>query len=345
MNVLFLNTINMKKALFAVVVFALGIFVPFVAMADTSNPTTTNVYFESNGEPYEGSVDYTVNCYGYTEWPGDEWFGVGLEEGTYTPEVVYSYSASCPEYGCEIQEDYYMNYRHIDYCDLEGTTNGVSFSISDFGDIPYTGSCSYEGEYEEDRICDTYFEIPADVISDMTDYPFSDVSYTDTNYDAITYLYENGFVEGYSDGTYKPDNTINRAEFLKIVFEVLMTRDHADMDVTCDAENGMLFSDVSDDEWYSGYVCKAVYYDIVEGYPDGSFKPGQEINFAEAAKMIVLAFGYDLPLLYDDVAMEWYDTYLYVLEQKNAVPESIDSPADFITRGEMAEIVYLLSNE
>jgi hypothetical protein len=46
---------------------------------------------------------------------------------------------------------------------------------------------------------------------------FSDVSSGHVNYDAIKYVQDNGIVSGYQDGTFKPDKTINRAEFTKII--------------------------------------------------------------------------------------------------------------------------------
>jgi len=321
----------MRKILL-VFVFAIGVSIPIV-MADISTPTVTNVYFEKDGEPCEEDIEYTVNCYGYTSWPGDEWFGEELEEGSYTPEVVYSYSASCPEYGCEIYEDYYMNYRHIDYCDLDGTADGESFYLSNFGNLPYTGSCDYsmEGFENESRQCDTYFEISSGLFSDVP----SDYVY----YDAISYLKENGIAEGYEDGTYKPDNTINRAEFLKVVMSV------NDLDMPACSVTGSLFSDVVGDVWYFDYVCDAVTLNVISGYSDGSFKPGQEINFAEAAKIIVNVFGYELSNLYTNDYVEWYGAYVAILQDKDAVPASIDSVSHLITRGEVAEMIYRLAND
>ena len=49
------------------------------------------------------------------------------------------------------------------------------------------------------------------------DNPFPDLPSDHPNYDAILSLYEWGTISGYPDGTFKPDNEINRAEFLKIL--------------------------------------------------------------------------------------------------------------------------------
>ena len=46
---------------------------------------------------------------------------------------------------------------------------------------------------------------------------FPDVSQSHKNHDAIIYLYQEGVINGYPDGTFKPENTLNRAELLKIL--------------------------------------------------------------------------------------------------------------------------------
>ena len=65
-----------------------------------------------------------------------------------------------------------------------------------------------------------------------------------------------------------------------------------------------------------------------------------EINFVEAAKIITIAF--DLTLIEADI---WYEPYVEALENKGAVPESIQAFDQFITRGEMSEIIYRLRAE
>jgi len=96
------------------------------ALGDVSIPTNTYVYFEQGGAPYNGSVQYTVTCYGYTAYPGSPSFSSHTAPEN-TSETVYSYSASCPGYGCVVYEPYYLNYRHIERCDLSGTGATTAF--------------------------------------------------------------------------------------------------------------------------------------------------------------------------------------------------------------------------
>jgi len=107
--------------------------------ADIIFPTMTKVYFEQNGQPYDGKIDFTIKGYGYVAgMPGSANFvDKPKEKGTYTPEVVFSFSATYNNYGDEIYEDYYQNYVHIDYYELEGkTADGKTFIIRNINSIP-----------------------------------------------------------------------------------------------------------------------------------------------------------------------------------------------------------------
>ncbi len=102
---------------------------------------------------------------------------------------------------------------------------------------------------------------------------------------AIDYVKTQGIVNGYDDGTYKPDNLINRAEFTKIIIESLYE--------TSDFESygsKYCFSDVPRDAWYTQYVCFAKEKGIVDGHPDGSFKPTDSINYVESLKIVLEAY-------------------------------------------------------
>lgn len=101
--------------------------------ADVITPTTTTVYFERGGQAYHEPVSFTVACYGYAWPPGPS---IERAPGTYTPVEVFSYSATCRSYGCEIDEAYYLNYRQIDYCDLSGETAGEPFHIDRYASSP-----------------------------------------------------------------------------------------------------------------------------------------------------------------------------------------------------------------
>lgn len=117
-----------------VVLFA--VYCP-AAFADLMMPTITHVFFEKDGGPYHGSVDYTVTCYGYTNpgWPSAY---TTLTPGTYEPREVYQYSATCPDYGCTVYEPYYYKPNILDWCDIAINTGQSEYTIRNFSTRPYT---------------------------------------------------------------------------------------------------------------------------------------------------------------------------------------------------------------
>src|SRR3989338_6447782 len=157
---------------------------------------------------------------------------------------------------------------------------------------------------------------------------FTDVSPQTSYSKAINALQEAGVVEGYADGSFKATARINRAEFLKIILE--SRGDIADLK-NC-------FPDV-EDEWFANYVCTAKSEGIVAGYPDGSFKPEQEINFVEASKILALAYGQKI----DQNSPDWYEPYARAIEASSAIPPSINGLDQRLSRGEMAEMMWRLS--
>lgn len=168
---------------------------------------------------------------------------------------------------------------------------------------------------------------------------FSDVPDNHPQATAIEYVKSKNIINGYPDGTYKPENTINRAEFTKILMSSIIDKNTID---TCLNTNPLNFTDVDYQDWYASFVCIAKHLLIINGYVDGRFKPGNNINYAEAAKII--AISYDLTLISTSPDQAWYETYTKALENMNAVPASIKSADQNITRGEMAEMIYLLRN-
>ena len=167
-------------------------------------------------------------------------------------------------------------------------------------------------------------------------YAFSDVGSEHVYFDAITYMQTKGIVQGYADGTYRPDNLISRAEFIKIVMSGVT------MDSSFDCGQ-KLFNDVStlSDNWYRDPVCKAFHKGIIVGYADKTFKPDQSISFVEAAKIIIKANNIQTA----GVTEPWSKEFTDVLNSKNAVPITINDYNQKITRGEMADIIYLLKGK
>ncbi len=160
---------------------------------------------------------------------------------------------------------------------------------------------------------------------------FSDIDESHPYFSTVQSLYNMGVVNGYPDGSFKPDNLINRAEFLKIVMERL----------NYEVSGGNCFSDVKD-QWFAPYVCKAYEEGIVNGYPDGSFKPEININFVEASKIVNTA----MHISFDEDSGEepWYMLYVESIAESDAIPYTVTGFDHLMKRGEVSYLLVVFKN-
>lgn len=116
---------------------------------------------------------------------------------------------------------------------------------------------------------------------------YTDVA-ADAKYDeAVSVLSALNILNGYEDGTFKPDGDITRAEFAAVVCRLLGLEETAN-----GAKGQQVFNDVAGDHWASGYVALASQQGIVNGYGDGNFGPEDKVLYEQAIKMVVAALGY-----------------------------------------------------
>lgn len=104
---------------------------------------------------------------------------------------------------------------------------------------------------------------------------------------AVEQLTALGIVNGYADGTYKPDNTITRAELAKIV--IVATGNESSANLM--ANTAPAFKDVKKGVWYTGYINAAAAKGFIQGY-NGKFRPNDTIKFEEVVAILVRALGY-----------------------------------------------------
>ncbi len=198
-------------------------------------------------------------------------------------------------------------------------------------DVTYGNLCQLqvaEAFYKADGECSTATNPNSFVPSGDG---FNDVSNSNPSFSAIEYLRDEAIVEGFDDNTFRPEKEISRAAFTKIIIEAEFSATEIG---NCDA---VPFSDTPASEWFTPYVCVAVRNDILNGFPDGTFRPGKSVSFAEAAK--ILAIAYESGVLTAD---PWYRPYIEFLADQNAIPTSLTAPAENITRAEMAEMIWRL---
>lgn len=110
---------------------------------------------------------------------------------------------------------------------------------------------------------------------------FSDVT-TDWYAKYVCYAKEGGWVNGYSDGTFKPANTVNKVEALKMIIQAYGYGDRLP-DETGTAE--ALFSDFDSSQWYAAYVQFAVDFNLLEE-SGGALSPEGERDRGSVAENI-----------------------------------------------------------
>ncbi|MCK5460469.1 S-layer homology domain-containing protein [Candidatus Gracilibacteria bacterium] len=151
---------------------------------------------------------------------------------------------------------------------------------------------------------------------------------------SIKKLVERNIISGNADGTFRPDNEINRAEFCKI----LVTATNAQKYIPLNSS----FSDIETDDWFFSYTETAKYHGWLSGYPDGTFRPGSKINRAETAKILSNAFGFNSSE--EDTDKNWYDKFTRVLKNKSLFPYNTDddsfTPNHHPSRSEIVEQIF-----
>ena len=142
--------------------------------------------------------------------------------------------------------------------------------------------------------------------------PASAALYRDTNrtnYEkAVDALSDAGIINGYPDGTFRPENSISRAEISKILSSVILNgyneenaekaddkTVHADIrDSALMTRNGAAFKDVDRTNWSAPYIGVSSTCGIVTGYTDNTFRPSKTITYNELTAMAVRACEYDM---------------------------------------------------
>ncbi len=92
----------------------------------------------------------------------------------------------------------------------------------------------------------------------------------------ITEWMNKGLASGYTDGTFKPDNSITRAEFMVLVNKAFGFTE------TSQAR----YKDVQTSDWFAADIARAKGAGYISGYPDGTIRPNNSISRQEAASML-----------------------------------------------------------
>lgn len=306
------------------------------------------VYFHViNGETL--TKDYiAMDVDGYEEIIEEEDYATfGFQEEVWgeinTMQISCSYSLE-PDFEMELPDGAaYKNTAIFEECvlsidfengnSLEGLTE--AYYIKDFGSGPLETTITINGV---PYLQSNYELVQASLLENPV---FSDVELKDEHYIAIDYLFGEGILSGYSDGTFKPDNTVNRAELLKILVQGQGITPDENVYKNC-------FPDVGTD-WYAKYVCYAKEKRWVSGYEDSTFRPSDPVNKVEALKMLLNSQNISVETPNEDPfadvdAQEWFAPYVNTAQEMGILEEDsfYFEPDDDRSRAGISEELYRL---
>lgn len=156
--------------------------------------------------------------------------------------------------------------------------------------------------------------------------------------EAITKWSEKEVLEGYEDGTFKPNNKVTRGELAAIIVRVFGLTD------TSAAEK---YTDVEATKWYASDIAKVSSAGIMNDYEDGTFKPNQEATREEAAYAIAKAYkvaAKETNVTFKDQAQisDWAEAEIASLVAGgylNGNPDGTFRPTASLTRAEAVTMV------
>ncbi|WP_256758380.1 S-layer homology domain-containing protein [Cohnella sp. WQ 127256] len=113
---------------------------------------------------------------------------------------------------------------------------------------------------------------------------FNDLDNSNPYKDSILALANRMVIDGYTDGSFKAESVVTRAEFAAMLNRAL--------GILPRLQASKSFTDVTNGVWYASHVNAAVDAGLINGYKDGTFRPNQEITHQEMVAMLVNALKY-----------------------------------------------------
>lgn len=140
-----------------------------------------------------------------------------------------------------------------------------------------------------------------------------------------------GILSGYEDGDLRLDNNITRAEIASIMVRTLEGSNNKPVN---EEPN---FSDVVEGNWATKFIKQAGAMGIISGYTDNTFKPSNNITFAEM--MAIYLRSIDAEVNPED---KWPENYMNLAKEKKLLLEEEVDPNHKVTRGEVCEYLWRL---
>ena len=172
--------------------------------------------------------------------------------------------------------------------------------------------------------------------------PFTDVPEGQWYTQAVTYCYQQGYVGGYEDKTFRPDKTLTRGEMAVIMNKMLSLSGKA----------SNTFSDVKAGQWYTDAVLACVKEGIMAGYDAKTFGLNDSLTREQGAVILANAFGVAKAsgrtgFSDDGKISDWAVGSVKAMNAKGYITgmgNNTFAPDKALTRAQMCQIIYAVKN-
>lgn len=239
-----------------------GVFTYISGPADTIGVLAT---YESLG--YTTTLAFG-NDQDITEWTSNEVSVLLKRDSGYTPTPVIPAVPDSPYLNLDDHFAYIIGYPE-DYITGEPTDDMTRWPVKP------------EGTITRAEVATIFFRMLTDETRNQywsKTNPYTDVDAGDWYNNAISTLTKLEVINGYPDGSFQPNGNITRAEFATMAVRFFIITEEYTW-------NEDAFSDIAG-HWANEYINLAYLLDIVNGYPDGTYRPGNAITRAEAMTIV-----------------------------------------------------------
>ncbi|MDL2287938.1 S-layer homology domain-containing protein [Oscillospiraceae bacterium OttesenSCG-928-F05] len=143
-----------------------------------------------------------------------------------------------------------------------------------------------------------------------------------------------GVISGFEDGTFRPNQNLTRAQFCKMTVVIMSKEEQRGL-----YQNFTIYPDVRSSHWASGDINMAVKeLKLIQGFPDGTFKPEDSVTYAQAVTILMRALGYTDK----DVGLVWPAGYLAKAADIGLTKDLSLGASDALSRGDGARLFFNL---
>lgn len=223
--------------------------------------------------------------------------------------------------------------KYINKSDIVATEYMVSFRIKVPEDKPPL-TVYITITQDDNLLAAKYLELPMEAISASIE-KFKDIK--NTEYELpVKMLNSYGIISGYPDGSFKPGNTLTRAELTSIALNML------DVELSNYEVKNSPFVDLPKEHWAYKSINYAYENGIINGYGNGLVKPDNKVKYSEAITILLNVAGYKEYV--NEQEGIWPNNYVNVAKEIRIVGDKYKEDFDFSMPATRANVSSLALN-